>query len=158
MSNSWVFGSDRMGSVEFQLSGKCVFAPKNLLCRRKIKGSETFFNFDFARKKLISNENNTPAFNYSDEKMLLLSGIANNVCLFCLHDRRNSRIFFKRTWILVCSSHAKPSNPIPDALILIKSSRLSGGESRTRNRGIYSRSSNTRAKNIATRTGDSNRE
>lgn len=68
--------------MEFQFSGKCVFAPKVLVCRRKIKCSEIFFRFNFARKKLISHENNTSAFNYSDEKMFLLSGIVNNVCLF----------------------------------------------------------------------------
>lgn len=94
----WVW----MGLMEFQFLGKCVFAPKILVCRRKIKGSETFFNFNFSRKKLISHE-----------KMLLLSEKAHNVCLFCLHDRRNSRIFFKLgSWRVaktsVCSSHAKP--------------------------------------------------
>ena len=100
--------------MEFQFSGKCVFSPKVLVCRRKINCSEIFFNFNFARKKLISHENNTSAFNYSDEKMFLLSGIANNVCLFFfLHDRRNSGIFFKLgSWravkTSVCSSHAKP--------------------------------------------------
>ena len=51
-----------------------VFAPKFLVYRGKIEGSETVFRLILSEKKLIPHENKIHQLSISDVKMLLLAG------------------------------------------------------------------------------------
>ena len=88
--------ANKYATCEECLSIKSLFAPKFLVYRGKIKGSETVLRLILSEKKLIPHKNNRPAFQV---KMLLLTGNFNKAYkvrnLFVRTTDENLAIFFK---------------------------------------------------------------